>query len=134
MVLGLVVLALAVGGCIGGPENGQEAPQTAEEEDFCPQGETRTYTNPQTGERAEMHVDGIETRDGVRTCRWTMDMTAEDGEFRMIMYDGMDGDYLHWEWYKGDLLRGSYTIHGEQISMREYDEDGELIDEIRISG
>ena len=143
MALGLVVLALIIAGCLGGPGNGQQQQAGQDggnegdgggDDEFCPEGQTTTYTNPQTGEQAMMRADGVVTRDGFRTCRWTMDMSTQEGEARMVFYEGIDSDYIHWEWYEADVLRGSYTLRENSINMREYDENGTLIDEITIEG
>lgn len=112
-VVVVVVLAGCTGGLGGGAtEDGGDASSggsggggAGASADWCPEGASQQFANPETGERVSMDYQGIVERDGREVChaRWetnegevrAMDMYfTEDREYNVIiLYDG-DGNVV----------------------------------------
>jgi hypothetical protein len=110
-VLGVAVVALlvVVAGCSGGggPGAGGDGGDGAGSADWCQQGSSYSYTNPQTGDAASMNIEGIVQHEGRQTCKavWQSEASGGQGQTqiaRMELYFTEDSEYTHVIMYDAD--------------------------------
>ncbi|MDY7082171.1 MAG: hypothetical protein SXQ77_07165 [Halobacteria archaeon] len=104
--------------------------------EWCAEGQTSSFANPQTGEQAKMEVIGVVSHDGRQTCKavWTGNYD-EGGTQRVEMYYDEGRDYNHMLIYdENGTLRYETKQDGDAFSMKRYDENGEVETEYSSSG
>lgn len=73
--------------------------------DWCPEGTTQNFANPETGEQTSMEVRGMVERDGRQVCQavWETNANEEAGDVQKIeMYYTEDREYYEMVMYDGD--------------------------------
>jgi hypothetical protein len=98
LLVGVVLLAGCSGGGGGGGGDGN-----AGSADWCQQGQSYSYANPQTGEQASMNIQGIVDHNGRQTCKATWESSSSDGSIaRMELFYTEDNGYTHVIMYDED--------------------------------
>lgn len=114
----VVVLAGCAGGIGGdGAENGGTLAADGDPDasggsdgadastDWCPEGTTQRFANPETGEETSMEVRGMVERDDQRVCQavWETNTNEDEGDVQRIeMYYTQDREYYEMVMYDGD--------------------------------
>lgn len=91
---------LGDGGTAADGDGGGDGAVDGGSTDWCREGESYSYANPQTGEQADMEIQGIVERDGRQVCKatWSSNQgdvqrmevffTEDDSYASVILYDG----------------------------------------------
>jgi len=120
-LLGLVLLVV-LAGCAGGSGGDAGSADGASgvtsdgndgaSADWCVQGQTSRFANPETGEQVSMEIQGVVERNGRQVCRAV------------------------WETNQGDVRRIEmlFTEDGSYRKMITYDENGEVFNEMEMTG
>lgn len=91
-----------------GSDDGASASQ------WCSEGETVQFNNPQTGEQTSMVTEGIVTHEGRQVCKAIWKTNDPDGSVaRIEMYYDEDRSYQKAVYYDGD---GNVVLEQEQSS------------------
>jgi len=128
----LLVVCVLVSGCAGVGPGLEDAAEEAEEQanedggdssddqqaassdDWCPEGQSTQYANPDTGQQVSLEFEGIVEREGREVCKAVWATDDPDGEVaRMEMYFSEDDSY-------------------QEIIT--YDAEGNVVNEMRASG
>lgn len=104
---GCIVLLVALAGCLGGfggPTPGSGSSSSGDgggtASGWCPEGSTRGFANPETGDRATLEIEGIVEHEGKEVCKAVWE--GNSGEVRkMEMYYTEDDSYQHVVMYDG---------------------------------
>ncbi|NOZ59895.1 MAG: hypothetical protein GXO66_10040 [Euryarchaeota archaeon] len=144
-MVALVALVL-VAGCTGGGGGeaggageavGEKVAEKVKEEvapdNWCVKGSYWQWANPTTGESASLEVKGIVEHEGKKTCKAEMKSTTGEKYARMEGYFTKDGEYTHVLFYdEQDRLRAEWKMEGGKFLLREYDEQGNVVNEFSM--
>lgn len=89
LLVGVVLLA----GCSGGGGGGGDG--NAGSADWCDQGSSYSFANPQTGEQASMTIEGIVDHNGRQTCKATWESDSSSSIARMELFFTENSEYTH---------------------------------------
>lgn len=112
----VVTLLVALAGCSSGglvettDDSGDDSSGDA---DWCDEGDSTEWTNPETGERVTLNIEGTTTHEGREVCVGSWETNDPDSDAARIEY-----------WYSED---GSYT------RIVTYDAQGNIINEFESS-
>jgi hypothetical protein len=71
--------------------------------DWCAEGQTTAFSNPQTGEVTRLEIRGVQEHNDRQTCFAVWETDGGDGEIqRMEMYYTQEGGYTHVIYYDGE--------------------------------
>jgi len=117
----LLVVCVLVSGCAGVGPGLEDAAEEAEEQanedggdssddqqaassdDWCPEGQSTQYANPDTGQQVSLEFEGIVERDGREVCHYVWETDDPDGEIaRMEMYVNEDETYRETIYYDAE--------------------------------
>lgn len=114
LTLLVVVTCLALAGCSSGtPGDGTENGSTDDAE-WCQTGESTEWTNPETGERVSLTVNGTTTYEGREVCVSVWETNDPDSETARMEF-----------WYSED---------NEYTRIVTYDAQGNVISEVESTG
>jgi hypothetical protein len=138
---------LLFAGCTGGGKGGGEAGlpggigeevsekvreeiETATDEEWCVRGAYWQWMNPQTGESAQLVVQGIVDHEGRKTCKAVLEGRSAGEYARWEGYFSRNGEYTHMLFYdEQDRLRLEWKMEEGRVTIRQYDEQGNLVGE-----
>ncbi len=116
----------------GGAEVVEEGTTTAPEA-WCTKGSYWSWVNPQTGESARLVVQGIEEHKGRKTCKAVLEGRSGGSYAKWESYFSESGDYSDVLFYdEQGRLRAEWEIEGNKMTFREYDEQGNVVNEFTM--
>ena len=138
-VLALVLFAGCTGGGGGTAAGAAEkvAERVGEEaapaEGWCVEGSYWSWMNPVTGESAKLAIKGVVDHEDRSTCKAVLEGKAAGKYARWEGYFTRDGGYTHMLFYDGqNRLRAEWKMEGGKFSFREYDEQGNVVNEFSM--
>jgi hypothetical protein len=115
--LTLVVLAVtvALAGCSAGTTDGNTSGDgSTDGAAWCNTGESTQWTNPETGERVSLTINGTTTHEGKDVCVGSWATSNPDGDVARVQY--------------------MYTEDGSYTRWVSYDANGNVVNEFETSG
>lgn len=113
----VVTLLVALAGCSSGSlveTTDDSGGNGSGDADWCDEGDSTQWTNPETGERVTLNIEGTTTYEGREVCVGSWETNDPDSDAARIEY-----------WYSED---GSYT------RIVTYDAQGNIINEFESTG
>ena len=99
---------------------------TGNSDDWCAVGSSWSTANPQTGEKEDMKVTGIETIDGIPMCKAVYETSNNNSDYTKLEYlFSQDGKTWYWTAYDASGKKISETSL-KNGTMRMVDKDGKV--------